>query len=427
MSDPERVQTSDRLVRAIEEALEALPKDLLSHVWTEGPERLGISVAPEPQWDKQTDAKVVWNWVRERVRWVLEVLGQNPEIAGHWAQSLPKPWLVDLDIGKADLSRVPPKARREYEKVAKARNAICASVPPKGAASVKLPPFPVEVQQAEDEAYAKLDAAGADWDAAFFDNPAVWLWAIWDQWLRTRMKAVPPGKPDWPGAAALANPRGVNRFLFQIRLRIALWITTRPGEAANYFKRALEELREGLVEDAPAGPAARAQETEANAAVVQGTKSFQSESGTDWRDVQRRLFQMHDQGEPYTSLRVLAVPLGCSPSTVRKAIEKSSALSRWKATHQEDKGPPRATGLSRVVTDNARQSREPDPAEAAEQAEAEDILSRLIQEVDPPVRAQLNEISRDEVRKMTPDGVREMVEMLEDDRDAGPRLLGRQP
>ena len=163
-----------------------------------------------------------------------------------------------------------------------------------------------------------------------------------------------------------------------------------------------------------------------------------STTETDWRDVQRRLLELYERGERYTSIANLADRLGCGKATVQKAIkpeqssldrldegaraEASSAarkLAGWQARTTRAKGAPRATSIDDVVTGNAAQGREPDPANKAEGADWEIEFARLIEDAQPHERAKLNELE-DEQRK-------ELVAILRQDPDNYDRILGRKP
>lgn len=147
--------------------------------------------------------------------------------------------------------------------------------------------------------------------------------------------------------------------------------------------------------------------------------SQQVAKGADWRDVQRRLLEIRDRGEPYTSIAKLATRLGCANATVQKAIKDSAQLKGWQARHLESKRSPRATSMNDVVTDNAEQSREADPATNAELDDVDAVFARLIEEANPNERAQLNRFDSAQRRKM--------VSLLQEDPDNYDRLLGRKP
>ena len=53
----------------------------------------------------------------------------------------------------------------------------------------------------------------------------------------------------------------------------------------------------------------------------------------DWHDVQTKLLNLRNEGQPYTSQRDLAARLNCSESTVNKAIKNSGILKGWMARH----------------------------------------------------------------------------------------------
>jgi len=161
-----------------------------------------------------------------------------------------------------------------------------------------------------------------------------------------------------------------------------------------------------------------------------------STTETDWRDVQRRLLELYERGERYSSVADLAKRLGCGKATVQKAIKPEQSLldrldetaraearsaarklASWQARHLESKRSPRATSINDVVTDNAEQTREADPAKEAEGADWEIEFARLIEDAQPGERARLNAME-DEHRK-------ELVAVLREDPDEYDRVLGR--
>lgn len=147
--------------------------------------------------------------------------------------------------------------------------------------------------------------------------------------------------------------------------------------------------------------------------------SGQVAEGADWRDVQRRLLEIRDRGEPYTSIAKLATELGCANATVKKAIDDSRELKGWQARHLESKRSPRATSMNDVVADNAEQSREADPTTNPELDDVDTVFARLIEEAKPEERAQLNSLDADKRR--------ELVALLQNDPDKYGRILDRNP
>ena len=144
--------------------------------------------------------------------------------------------------------------------------------------------------------------------------------------------------------------------------------------------------------------------------------------------MQRRLLALCDRGEPYTNTRELADRLRCSTSTISKAINDSRILKEWYRITGNSRSAPRAQSLSEVVLDNTPRPSATDLADALdEETDVEREFHRLIQETDPDVRDRLNAIPREELLKMTPDQLRGIVEVLNDDPDEGDRVLDRGP
>ncbi len=113
------------------------------------------------------------------------------------------------------------------------------------------------------------------------------------------------------------------------------------------------------------------------------TPAREDSSGADWQDVKAHLERLCNQGEHYTSQRILAGRLNCSLTTVNKAICKSSKLQDWMGQKRKSRGSPSVTGLSEVIADNARQSREADPADTLDDNDVDKAMARLIEQAQP--------------------------------------------
>lgn len=140
------------------------------------------------------------------------------------------------------------------------------------------------------------------------------------------------------------------------------------------------------------------------------------------REVQRRLLEMCDAGEPYTTVRDLKKLTGCgSTSTVSIAINGSKTLREWRDRRSNRKRRPRASSLTKAVLDNAEQTQELDPRDLVETADDDDaIFNRLVQEAaTPEERARLHSMSA--ARR------RELADLIRCDPDQSSRMLDRRP
>ncbi len=126
--------------------------------------------------------------------------------------------------------------------------------------------------------------------------------------------------------------------------------------------------------------------------------------GMTWVEVAERLKTLRSQGEAFTSRQKLADRLGCSSSTVQKAIGNTPELQGW--AHRQTQ--PRASSLTGVVTDTYSQSREMDPAD-------EFTIREYIETSDPETKAWFLELS--------PDLQLDFV----NDPDRHPKILDRKP
>ena len=110
----------------------------------------------------------------------------------------------------------------------------------------------------------------------------------------------------------------------------------------------------------------------------------------DWSAVQALLLAKRERGEPYTSLRTLATELGCSDSSIRKAIKGSDLLKGWKARSAKPKAAPKATDLGAVARDNVPQSTEPAPDDLLTGDDVDIVMAWLIDQAGPVERAELH-------------------------------------
>jgi hypothetical protein len=112
--------------------------------------------------------------------------------------------------------------------------------------------------------------------------------------------------------------------------------------------------------------------------------------GTIWQKIAERLNELRRQGERCPGQHKLADRLGCSPGTINKAIHSSAELTEWaRRTPKKPKAQQSLNNDNAAVADDAVQVREPDPTEAAAEAE---LLRELIEKASPAGRAFINEI-----------------------------------
>jgi hypothetical protein len=122
----------------------------------------------------------------------------------------------------------------------------------------------------------------------------------------------------------------------------------------------LVALRESETADLPAAN----QQADAKVGDDQGGRTLPVTEPTrmTWQDAAQRLKRLREQGEPWTSQHKLAKAFGCSSRTINTAIKMTPELQPW-ATPK--KGDPRAQGINTVVLDNAKQTQELQPEDAA--------------------------------------------------------------
>ena len=146
---------------------------------------------------------------------------------------------------------------------------------------------------------------------------------------------------------------------------------------------------------------------------------------SDWRAVQGRLLEICQQGEPYTSVRMLADRLGCAPGTISKALKRSPKLRTWKA--QKTRGRPKARSLTAPVAESIACDAT-DPANMLPDDEVDKRMKFLIAQAKPAERARLVAMGKDARRRLV-EAASEQAEDLfnEDHAPKGNRTLGRKP
>ena len=105
-------------------------------------------------------------------------------------------------------------------------------------------------------------------------------------------------------------------------------------------------------------------------------------AGMSWQEAAERLERLRTQGEPFTSQQKLGDDLGCSSSTINKAIMKTPTLHAW-ANARSARQPAevsRAQSLNNPVTDRTAQNRELDPKDEA-------AIREFIEQADPETKA----------------------------------------
>jgi len=237
---------SDRLIGVITQALEAMPPDLPGHVRADRPPGpgAGIVTLPKPTWDDTADQESLGKWLGAHLRPVLVALGQDTEAAGILAKMLPEPWAYRADY-MPDLSGLSPEDLAAYEQT----KTLLASAPP--GQTISMASWSDALWERYDQSQARQKTAHDDWNKAFFKQPAVWLWALWEFWEYVTNLAAIPGVSEWQGVAKLSEPEDqksdINYFLIYMCASIGCRIAQKPGEAANYLRRSLEDLRNRLV------------------------------------------------------------------------------------------------------------------------------------------------------------------------------------
>ncbi|PQO28516.1 hypothetical protein DTL21_28360 [Bremerella cremea] len=130
-----------------------------------------------------------------------------------------------------------------------------------------------------------------------------------------------------------------------------------------------------------------------------------------WQEVAKVLSHMVDIGDEYTGPDKLAIRIGCSSNTVRKAIRKVPRLKAW--THEAKKA--KSHGFNDIDQKTHAQTREVGPAVAVEEMEeAEMDFFKLVKEAEKDQREELLRLKA--LMLDNPEGFCFWVQQLKDDR-----------
>ena len=130
-------------------------------------------------------------------------------------------------------------------------------------------------------------------------------------------------------------------------------------------------------------------------------------NGTTWQRA-RKTAEDHCARNPFPGVKALAKIVGCSSSTMSKAIDRSAKLRAKLAEHEAQRKSVSARAMGDAAAGSGEQTREPDPIDAAS-ASADDLFRRLLEQAKPSERAKLN--------AMTPAQRRQLIATIEHDPD----------
>ncbi len=157
-----------------------------------------------------------------------------------------------------------------------------------------------------------------------------------------------------------------------------------------------------------------------------------------WTEVQKQLVEMHDSGIPYSDTRTLAKKIGCSVSTINKAIKPSEGslakldepgkhyatkasitLRAWRAKKVIPTNKPSVMGLNEAIEDQLKQTRETDPSTELASVESEAKIREYI--------ATLSDEKKKWLQSLPLDEQREAIRLMLEDPDKGFKVLKRRP
>jgi len=133
-------------------------------------------------------------------------------------------------------------------------------------------------------------------------------------------------------------------------------------------------------------------------------------SGKQWQTIMK-LAEDHCARNPFPGVNALATILKCSPSTIRKAIEHSQKLRRYRDKFEQERKPGNHKAMTAAHAASAKQSRECNPAEAVS---TDEIFRALLEQAKEHERAALHALSdsqrRELVAAMDEDTIRKLFE-----------------
>jgi len=155
-------------------------------------------------------------------------------------------------------------------------------------------------------------------------------------------------------------------------LRFMHCIKVNANEIEADFRRIQQEMRERL-------PALRNSLWESWRHIAHILELLDSTSAENiqvkWQAARDELLKMMRRGDRFTSYEKLAESIGCSPSTMHKAVKQTAELQPW-ATKQRGS----ATGMVNLdgcISDSIAQTRESDPSDILEQPDVDRALAYL--------------------------------------------------
>jgi hypothetical protein len=236
-------------------------------------------------------------------------------------------------------------------------------------------------------------------------DEALWLWDAASKF------GNPPAFPDWAQresqpddfARALRNeaPTDVTATKSHVleSLRGLLdWLDSVAGDqdvevdASGHDAQAQLADRDITETTSEAGNAAH-RDDEAEAVDSAGPGNH-DDNGMSWREAQHEAEQIRSDGERFTSYPKMAKRIGCSRSTLHKAIKDYGTveLQEWASKQRGESRLNAAPEVAAVAIENRPQNREADPADITEDADIELTLAYLLDQAKPEERARIHEM-----------------------------------
>jgi hypothetical protein len=116
------------------------------------------------------------------------------------------------------------------------------------------------------------------------------------------------------------------------------------------------------------------------------------------------LLRIRDRGEPYTQERELAERIGCSKSTINKAIQANEILKGWRTRYAKKKSL-RACSLDSIILDEVPSTREPQPHVDVDHEDMllsgdEHLFREILEMASPQERNKLNQMDHESKKEL---------------------------
>jgi hypothetical protein len=197
-------------------------------------------------------------------------------------------------------------------------------------------------------------------------------------------------------------------------LQAAPTSSTAPKTAATQFSRAEPDLSD-VQDHHKVDKVGEPKRVEQAVAVPTNGSAALTSKGMRWQEAMKAA-ENHCARNPFPGVNAMAKIVGCSSSTMSKAIDRSAKLRAKLAEQEAQRKSVFAGAMSDATAASAKQTRERDPINAASTS-TDDLFHRLVEQAKPSERAKLN--------AMTPEQRRQLIATIEHDPDEAQTVRGQ--